>query len=99
MTTDYEKFQKALEKHPQLLEAQARREELRDFKKQYGVDKRTKLCCPVCTLGWNRGKLYQSVVNPEVFVCKNCKLVLVIRGISITTEEILATQEKPGKGD
>jgi superfamily II helicase len=100
MTTDkekaFQKFEKLLEKKPKLLESMARKEELEEFKETYSVERRTKLCCPVCTMGWNRGKLYQSTKDPEVFTCKNCLITLRISparpdttSASWTIEELL----------
>ena len=97
MTTEYNRFLKALDKHPKMLESMERREVLEAFKKEFEVDKKVLMCCPVCTEGFNRGKLYQSTTDPEVFVCKDCLVVLKIVGISISIEDVLTGLKKMRK--
>ena len=75
---EYEKFLKQLEKHPKTIDNIERKEQLEEFKSTYQIEKRTRLCCPVCTHGWDRGILYQSISNPRLFVCLKCKLTFLI---------------------
>ena len=87
MTTEFEKFQQHLEKHPKALESMARKEQLDTFRETYQVSKRAKLNCPVCSRYMNTGKLYQSINVPNRYVCRDCKAELEIRIVSISVEE------------
>ena len=68
-----EDFQRHLEKHPDFLNKIQRETDLENFLNTYQVNRKTRLCCPVCTEGWDRGTLYQSTEIPTSFTCKKCK--------------------------
>ena len=87
MSTDYEKFQQHLEKHPKALESMARKEQLNEFRELHQVGKRAKLNCPVCSRYMNTGKLYESINTPNRYVCRDCEAVLEIKLVSIPAEE------------
>lgn len=70
--------------------------ELADFKEKYDVDMRSPLVCPVCTFGFNIGKLWYKAEDPGKYTCRLCKMVFIIEPVAMTTTELFAklAQEK-----
>lgn len=81
-------LQKALDKDPKLLDRLARQASLEKFMTDFKVDRKTPLKCPVCTVGWDVGVLYQSTTDENRLVCKKCHLELKVEFTGGTTNYI-----------
>jgi len=83
--------QEAKGKHP--IDSLLRAKDLDDWKEDFGVDKKSEMCCPLCTAGFNRGKLYESTEVPNVYVCGNCSERMKIK--VITPGTVFSALEEP----